>query len=299
MSASRVRVIGSSGVLAAVIAALAISHAAPARADDPASIRQANRDVVVGFAARLREVGTGQFVYVTDDPALCRAAIKDGTAAGLKPTDTFDGAAGPVLWKNAAGVCDEYARVFPLRAVIDAVGQQVALVNNLRTTSGFSGDGLRAQAGAMAACAATIDKALAAGAPADVKFSPQHNANDERVTLTEARARCAEFAKFGEGEAKNLDAAAAAELKVIHDKYAKLGITGDRLKYLTQYDDHIILGKNCKELSLKAKKTSAVFYEVSEDDAKWTVYKTQYKKDKQVKYSSRDYSKLTSQWKCW
>ena len=37
----------------------------------------------------------------------------------------------------------------------------------------------------------------------------------------------------------------------------------------------------------KHKKTSTVFYEVYSDDAAWIVYKTQFKKDKQVKTSNR------------
>ena len=290
--------------LAVLVAALAPR---PSAADDAADERKlAARSTLTQFAAANTAAKEhGFFDGFEPAAASCRAAIKDGTAAGLKATDTFDTEAGLVLWKNAAGVCDEYARLAPMKAAVDAVARDYGTVVIVRGDDGhgidhMSGDAYRVNVEVAKRCVRLVDEAVKAGAPADVGFAPDHNLNDTLVTLAEVRAQCNDFIGGGAKLAAADDAVQAAAQAALRAKYAKLGITGDRLKYLMDSDTHIyVMGKGCKTLSMAGKKSAPVIYEMQEGDTYWVVYKMTFKGDTLVKQTEKRFNKATSRgWSC-
>lgn len=225
--------------------------------------------------------------------AECTAAVKRGNDAGLKATDTYeDGDNNAVLWKHAPEVCADYARFAALAATIDTIRKQLETVEAFSGADGkpdpsITGDAFRATAKVAQTCVDNIDKAIKAGVVTDVPFAPTGNEHDTLMTLAQVRTQCSDFVSWSGKAAVADDTRQAAELAALREKWGKLGIKGDRLKYLVENDTHIILGKGCVELDAKGKKTSSVFYEVYSDDSSWIVYKTQFKKDKQVKASNR------------
>jgi hypothetical protein len=242
---------------------------------------------------------TGMFNGFYDEPAKCTAAIEAGTAAGLQPTDTFDGGDGDkMMWKSAPKVCVEYARLRPLRTTIDAIQpamQTITAFKQEKTSGGSShavtGDAYRATVERVKGCLTIIDKAIKDGVPTDIKFAPNHNQGDTIITLTEARGICAEYVAWGGKEATEDDQRVAKELAATTAKYTKVGISGDRLKYLVKWGHRPIWGKGCRELSVKQMKTAPAFYDLGQDDLAWIVYKTEFKKDKQVRYTSKRFRK--------
>jgi hypothetical protein len=276
------------------VSLVAVLGAGDARADEEAA-RQAKGDLE-GFATSVWDAtkngmfGNNNFFR---PPSECASAVQRGTDAGLQPTDTYrDGAGNSVLWKRATDVCTQYARLHPLRGVIDEIQPRLQTIAAYvgpdgKPITSVTGDAYRDTVKDAQACIASIDKAIKAGVPTDVAFAPNDNHNDTRITLAQAHTKCTDYVGFGGKAAAADDKRQADELAALRAKWSKLGVTGDRLKYLIENGHHIILGKGCVELSPKGLKTSPVFYEVYSDDASWIVYKTQFKKDKKTKSSSK------------
>lgn len=224
-------------------------------------------------------------------PGDCTRAVDTGTRAGLAPTDTFiDGSGNTVLWKRAPQICERYATLHALARTIDAIHPMLDTLRAYTEPDGtpiksVTGDAYRQTVASVKPCLAIIDEAVKAGAPADVKFAPNANQGDTLLTLTDARKKCSDYLAFGAGAAAADDARVAQETAALRAKYAKLGIKGDRLAYLVKWGHRTILGKGCVELTGKALKTAPAFYDLGDDGVVWTVYKTQFKGDKQVKYT--------------
>ena len=242
----------------------------------------------------------GDFGGFGDDVATCRGAIADGTAAGYQPLDRFSDR---MLWKQVATICDEYARLSPVKAAIDEVlpafEEMATMRGAFKTTNAWPSGVYRTAIDNAKKCIAVVDGVLERGAPADVAFSSKRDRPDALVTFPEARTQCREFLAMAEKGVVALEAAEAAAAAAIRGKYTKLGITGDRLKYLVEADHRIVLGKGCRELTIEAKKTAAALYEMAEGDTYWVVYKMAFKGDKLSRTTERRFSKLTSNgWSC-
>jgi hypothetical protein len=282
---------------------LAVAVPGGAHADDDADekARYAKSDINAFASANASATKAGFFGnnYFFRDPSECTKAIESGTAAGLKATDTYtDGDGNTVLWKRASAVCDEYARLHPLRKVIDELAPQLQTIRAFRDLNpsgapdkSVRGDAFRATVKDAQACIAAADKAMKAGVPSDVAFAPNDNSNEPTLTLAQARAECADYVTWGGEAAVADDKRAAEEIAALKAKYGKLGITGDRLDYLVKYGHRPVLGKGCGELAGKALKTAPAFFDLGQDDLAWIVYKTEFKKDKRVKYTSKRFRK--------
>jgi len=239
------------------------------------------------------------------DPATCDETVKKGTAAGLKPTDTFDTDDSPMLWRKAPDVCAEYKKMHALAKVIEKLvkpWESITAFASLTRPDGspdpsVRGDAYRASVEEAKKCVKIIDEAIQAGVKADVKYAPNGNSSETTFTLTEARKKCSDWVSWGTGAAKADDDRAAAEVAALKAKYGKLGITGDRLTYLVKYGYQPVFGKGCGELSGKALKTAPAFYQLGQDDIAWIVYKTEFKGDKQISYTSKRYRK-DGNWSC-
>jgi hypothetical protein len=279
-----------SGFLLALCTAGSLAHA-----DGDADAAQGARSDIQQFAYSVWDATKhGMFGNNFYRPAAeCTAAVERGNKAGLKATDTYeDGDNNAVLWKHAPEVCADYARFAALSTVIDAIHPQLETVEAFSGADGkpdpsVTGDAFRETAKVAKTCVDTIDKAIKAGVVTDVAFAPNGNEHDTLITLTQARTLCSNFVDFSGKAAVADDKRQAEATAALREKWGKLGITGDRLKYLVENDTHTILGKGCVELDNKGKKSSSVFYEVYSDDSSWIVYKTQFKKDKQTKTSNR------------
>lgn len=278
----------------------------PAAADDAAEERKlAARSELSQFAAAnfaARE--NGFFASFGADVSRCRAAVKDGTAAGLRPTDSFDTEAGPVLWKQAGATCDEYARLLPMRGAIEAVAPLYNTIVIIRGTDGegianMRGDAYREHVQTAKACVQAVDRQVKAGAPADVTFAPNGNEQDPRVSLADVRAQCQAFVGRGGELAAADDAAVAAAAAALRAKYTKLGATGDRLTYLMESDQRLyVMGRGCKLLDAAARVKAPVLYEMQEGDTYWVVYKMVWKKDRLVSTRERRFGKAGGSWSC-
>jgi hypothetical protein len=224
-------------------------------------------------------------------PAECTRAVDAGAKEGLKPTDTFvDGEGNTILWKRAPETCAQYARLHALATVVEAIHPMLETIHAFTDADGkpiasVTGDGYRATVATVKPCLDLIDKAAKAGAPTDVPFAPDSNQGDTLITLTQARKVCSDYLSFGSDAAAADDARVAQELAALRQKYGKLGLTGDRLDYAVKWGHRAILGKGCVELTGKALKTAPAFYDLGDDGVVWTVYKTAFKGDKQVKYT--------------
>jgi hypothetical protein len=267
---------------------------------------RAHADDATDEAARAAVMEVQQFAFTVSDatttgifgngfsraPADCTAAVQAGTANGMKATDTFDGANGvKVLWKRASEICATYTKLHAVNATIEVIHPQLEMIRayyqNGTADKSVRGDAYRDTVKAARTCVDNIDKAIKAGVATDVAFAPNGNQADKLVTLAEVKTECASYIDWGTKAADADDKRQAAELAALREKWGKLGITGDRLTYLVNNDTHIILGKGCVELGNKGKKTSPVFYEAYSDDTSWIVYKTQFKKDKQIRTTSK------------
>ncbi|HUQ02902.1 MAG TPA: hypothetical protein VM261_10425 [Kofleriaceae bacterium] len=272
-----------------LVAAVGVAHA-DAREEAMAQARIALGQYAssVHDATANGELGNNRFF---DEPAVCTRAIEAGTKAGLGPTDTFlDGNDNTVLWKRAPGVCAEYARLRVLATAVTDVQPMLDIVRAYTDADGkphksVTGDAYRETVAKVKPCLDIVDKAVKAGAPTDLTFLPSGNYGETRIDVAALRKRCSDYLGFGTDAAAADDAREATELAALREKYGKLGITGDRLAYLVKWGHRTILGKNCVELTGKALKTSTAFYDLGDDGIVWTVYKTQWKGDKQVKYT--------------
>jgi hypothetical protein len=282
-----------------------------AAADDAADRKAAEqrlaaRNVLYQFSHAVDSAkAKGLFASFGSDVGECRTAIKDGTAAGWKPLDTIDTDTGPVMWKNAGAICDDYARLQPMKAAIDVVTPKYRTILVIRGADGqgvanMRGDAYREHVGTAKECVAAVDQALKSKTPADVKFAVPNGQFDALVTLAEVRKQCSDFVGWGAKAGAADDAAQAAATAALREKYAKEGITGDRLKYLMESDTHLyVMGKGCKALDMAGKKKAAVIYEMQEGDTYWVVYKMAFKGDKLVKTTEKRFNKATSRgWAC-
>jgi hypothetical protein len=277
-----------------------------AHADDAAERKAVAVRVLMQHVATLASAKKGFFAHFAADASACRKAIQDGTAAGMKPLDTFDtldAVMGELAWQNAGRICDEYARLLPMRSAVAAVAPLLIRVQTIYANGeghrGMRGDVYRQYAEGARACVAAVDQAIKDGAPSDVGFTPRENINEALLTLVEARKQCSDFIAWGKDAGAAVDTEEKAAEAALREKYAKHGITGDRLKYLMESDNRYVRGKGCKVLDLAGKKKAAVFFEMSEGDTYWVVYKMTYKGDRLVKTTERRFSKLTSNgWSC-
>ncbi len=243
---------------------------------------------------------SGDFGGFGDDVAACRGAVDDGTAAGYQALDRFSDR---LLWKQVATICDEYARLSRVKIAIDEVMPAFEEMSTMRgafkTTNAWPSGVYRRAIDNAKQCIAVVDRVLEQGAPADVTFWSKRDRPDVLITLPEVRTQCRGFLAMAEKGVVALEAAEAAAAAAVRGKYTRLGITGDRLKYLVEADRRIVMGKGCRELALEAKKQAAVLYEMAEGETYWVVYKMAFKGDKLVKTTERRFSKLTSNgWSC-
>jgi hypothetical protein len=254
-------------------------------------------------ATKNGQLGNNHFF---NEPAACEKVVKDGAAEGLKATDTFlDGEGNTVLWKRAPEICAQYAKLHGLAKVIEAnheAWQSIDAFSSLTRPDGspdpsVRGDAYRASVEKAKKCVKLYDDAIAKGVPSDIKFAPVGNEREKQYTLAEARKRCSDWVSWGTGAAKADDDRVAAEVAALKAKYGKLGITGDRLTYLVKYGHQPVFGRGCGELGGKALKSAGAFYQLGQDDLAWIVYKTEFKGDKQVSYTSKRYRKDGS-WYC-
>lgn len=289
-------------LIALAVIPLRLAHAEDSREE---KIRLAE-NVLSAKAAAVSDAKTKAYFgnnQFADDPAVCTQAIETATGLGVKPSDTYYDRTGEVLWKHAPKICAEYARLHPLRAAIDAIKDPLAAVRIYTGPDGKPDPSIAASAFRQVvetakACVATADKLIAAGVPSDVKFSPADSEGDPAaVTLTEARAACHQFIDWGGKAAVADDERVAAAYAAAVAKWKQLGFAGDRLEYVVGWGDHSIYGKGCGELSVKQLKTASAYFQISEDDTTWTVYKTSFKKNKKVGYVVRKYGKAGT-YKC-
>jgi hypothetical protein len=228
--------------------------------------------------------------------------VAAGTAAGISGTDSVVLGSQTVLWKRAGTVCDAYAPLFPLSQVLpkvqpalDAIG---VAIHPLRPEDPEVIT-LMSKDPSVVACVKNIDDAVAAGARVDIGFLPKMRVGGGLVTLKEAREVCEAFMAKSAGIAKEYEATVAADAAALRAKWAKLGAAGQRLDFLIDRDNSILFGKGCQEIEGKARARSSVFYQMSEDDSFWWVYKTTFSKNKLKGEAVRKYNKLTQTWRCW
>jgi len=246
----------------------------------------------------------GDFKGMPGEPSECLAAVKRGNDAGLKPSDTIDTPDGTILWKKAPEVCAEYAKVFALSQVIDALRDPFSTVETFASLTpdgsgdkSVHGDVYRGTVEDAKKCVKIVDEAVAKGVASDMKFAPKGNHSETRYTLEEVKKRCNEWVTKGAANAKADDNRKAEETAALKAKYSKFGITGDRLTYLVKYGHQPVFGAKCAELSGKALKSAPAFYQLGQDDLAWIVYKTTFKGDKQTSYTSKRYRK-DGNWYC-
>ena len=245
----------------------------------------------------------GDFSGFGDDVATCRAAVAAGTAAGYQPLDPYITGSGTVLWKNIGTICDEYARLTPVKDAVDKVrplfAEMVTMRNSFKDVGSWPSGVYRTAIENGQKCIAEVDGVVKAGAPVDVKFSPNGNAATPTVTFAEAKTQCRDFVTMAEKAVVGIEAGEVAAAAAIRGKYTKVGISGDRLKYLIEANNRIVMGKGCKELDLAGKKKSAVLYEMAEAATYWVVYKMTFKGDNLVSTTEKRFNRLTSNgWRC-
>lgn len=279
-------------VLPLALAATGRAHADPAADRLQATIEvSAYREAVDN--ARHLKLWTG-----FDDPeSACRAAVARGNAAGVPAGEKVDAGRTQFAWKDAPAVCAEYGRYHALDGAM-TVARDALRTYFLESRPEPNGARTAGSADEAAACVARLDAAIAAGAPKDAELDLGYRGEAlVRGTIVQARALCAEYEAWSKQTSVELANAAAAAAKALRDRYAQHGIGGDRLAYLIANGHRPIRGKRCTELDMGGLKSSPVFYELGQDDLAWIVYKTEFKKDKKVRESTRRYSKR-GQWAC-
>lgn len=234
--------------------------------------------------------------WVTEQAvADCRTALAAANKTGIKPTDTVEFYGTKQLWRGVQKMCDELATGLPFVALAEKAGEGIKMA-----VDPYDDPYWRRNAVApITAALAELDKAIAAGVPTDVKFTVGNTNNEAVTTIAEARAAALVQIDLGKKAGADIEAKADAETAEIRDRWVKLGAKGDRVKFLMDADNIILLGKNCRSVDGKARIKAPVFYQVNEDDSYWYVWKTVFKKDKLVSTVSRQYNKLTQRWRCW
>lgn len=282
-------------LLLGALASLATAAPSVARADDDAIA--AARAAMWDHAVNARHwVELGDQTRLEDsDITACRAAVAAGTKAGVKPTDMVELVGKNLLWRNVGTICDELVGALAFERVNLAVGKTIQ--TGLRHDDDPN---LMANMQPYAKeCLVVVDRAIADGLPTDHKFTVGPQGNQQVVTLSEARAACADIVDRGGKIAAAAQAIKDAEVAALKARWVKLGAKGDRLEFLMNRDNIELRGKGCRILADKARVSAAVLYQVNEDDSYWYVWKTTFKKDRLLGSDSRQYSKITQQWRCW
>lgn len=297
----------SKSVIVAAPLALILATAAPARADltgEAKDVEDALFELLsdterykqsVSPDGRSRGQLRGSFQQA---PVDCAALVEQGVKAGIAPGDKLRGYPDPYLFKRAPEVvCAEYTkwRLLTEAAVLLYGAQQDHGIVRSMEPGDVTGSWAMAYDVKGKECHAGIETLVARGLATDVPVK----VNGEVATVAALRAKYCQglidwAAQFAVATQAVLDAEAAA----LRAKYP--GAKGDRLEYLMDADRRTVYGKGCAELELKGRIKAAVIYEVWEDNAKWTVRKRTFKKDKLVRSASRDFSKFAaSTWRCW
>ncbi len=225
----------------------------------------------------------------------CRTALAAANKTGIKPTDMVEIWGEKKLWRGVQKMCDELATALPFVPLAEKAGDGIGKAVHPYDDP----DWRRISVAPITAALAELDKAIAAGVPTDVKFTVGDTNNEVVTTIAEARAAALVQIDLGKKADIAIKAKADAETAEIRDRWVKLGAKGDRVKFLMDADNIILLGKNCRELGEAARIKAPVFYQVNEDDTFWWVWKTTFKKDKLVRTDHRKYNKLTQRWRCW
>ena len=233
-------------------------------------------------------------------PVDCAALVEQGVKAGIAPGDTLRGYPDPYPFKRAPElVCAEYTKwrlLAEAAALFKDAKNDHGIVRSMKPGE-VTGEWAMAYDAKGKACHATVEKLVTRGLVTDVPVPVW----GEVSTVATLRATyCQGLVDWAKQFAVATEAAREAEIAALRGKYATLGAKGDRLAYLMDADRRTLYGKGCGELELKGRVKAAVLYEVWEDDAKWTVWKTTFKKDKKVGSKSKNFSKhLVSDWRCW
>ncbi len=265
-----------------------------ARADDPAEqVQKLMFDASVHHNTWMVE--HAQSRVTAQVVADCRTALADANKTGIKPSDMVEIYGKKQLWRGVQKMCDELATALPFVALAEKAGDGIKMAVDPYDDP----DWRRISVPPIKAALAELDKAIAAGVPTDLKFTVGNTNNEAVTTIAEARAAALVQIDLGiKADAANT-AKIEAETAEIRDRWVKLGAKGDRVKFLMDADNIILLGKNCRSVDGKARIKASVFYQVNEDDSYWYVWKTVFKKDKLVSTVSRQYSKVTQRWRCW
>jgi hypothetical protein len=225
----------------------------------------------------------------------CRTALAAANKTGIKPTDMVEIYGKKQLWRGVQKMCDEIATALPFVTLAKNAEQGIWDAMNPVDNEYW----MRNAVATIKVALAESDKAVAAGAPTNRKFISGGQNMEVVATIDEIRAAGQALIAKGEKADADIKAKAEAETAEIRDRWAKLGGKGERLTYLMDKDNIILLGKNCRAVDGKARIKAAVFYQVNEDDTYWYVWKTVFKKDKLVSTDSRQYNKITQRWRCW
>lgn len=282
--------------LALVVVAAAMSPAGRAHADPDRA--QLETDLVQFVVAAEYAAADRPDPSLFERPAAaCDAAVAALAKAGAKPTDMIEGVR-TFPFKQAASKCLAYAS---WKALIDAMPTvteaATALAISSKVTAGWGDESYATKDGALAtACAAAVDKALAAGADKDQAFLVRDGQVDRRLTLPAVRTdvcdKLGAWAKeFGPATRKAKEAQAAAAKQ----RYAQFGAAGDRLQWLTFYDadakGSTWYTPGCKELDdpKKLAKAPVLMKWWTADDGAVTIRRFQFKGNKLVKDTSRTF----------
>lgn len=295
----------SKSVIVAAPLALILATAAPARAELTGEAKDVE-DALFELLSDTNRYKDGADTYnrlagMLRRPAVdCAALVARGAKAGIAPGDALRGYPDPYLFKRAPElVCAEYSK---WRLLAEASVLLYDAQSSHGTVMSMKPGEVTAE-WAMAydvkgkECHAGIEKLSARGMVTDVPVT----VNGEVATVAALRKTyCQGLIDWAAQFAVATAAVREAEIAALRGKWAKLGAKGDRLAYLMDADRRTVFGKGCAELSPKGRATSPVIYELWEDDAKWSVWKRTFKKDKLVRAASKDFSKLRSPtWRCW
>lgn len=295
MSASNLFRRGPIGPLA-IAAAFACAHPGRAAADDDRASLENELVQFVIAAEYAAEDGPDASQFERPASA-CTDVVTALTKAGAKPTDMIEGSR-TFPFKQAGAKCAAYAGWKAIADAMPAVTEAAeALATTPSITVGWGDESFDTKFGAFAAaCAAGVDKALAAGAPKDKAVRVRDGREDRQLTLPAIRTdicdKLATWAKeFGPATRKAKEAqAAAAKLR-----YSQFGAAGDRLEWLSYYDPeakgHTWYIPGCKPLDdpKKLVKAPVLLQWWTADDGQVTIRRFQFKGNKLVKDSSRTF----------
>lgn len=261
---------------------------------------------------RAIDKGIGEFFYRVKDakargalarsamsnpPEECFALIERGQRAGIAPTEEMaKGSDHAYLWKRAASQCEEYRTWKRLvdAAVILEDARNAHVGSTSQAAGSVSGEWAAGYGEHGQACLVAIDAMIKDGLATDV---PVQIAGDP-LTVAAARAQyCQGLVDWAKGFAVETERVRAEVLAAIRGKYTKHGIGGDRLTLLVENDDTYFHGKGCSGgiSDVKVLKTAKLlFYWTEKSTGGWGLRRYQFKGDKLVKESYREFDRLDS-----